>query len=87
MVSLKLQKRLAASVLNCGARKIWMDPNEVRETASRPICSRLCRRSRIRPRVFYIPHCDAPGSKHSNPLILRFLGQRDRRRELATKYP
>jgi hypothetical protein len=30
MVSLKLQKRLAASVLNCGARKIWMDPNEVR---------------------------------------------------------
>lgn len=29
MVSLKLQKRLAASVLKCGARKIWMDPNEV----------------------------------------------------------
>merc|ERR1711943_127581 len=31
MVSLKLQKRLAASVLKCGARKIWMDPNEVNE--------------------------------------------------------
>jgi len=30
MVSLKLQKRLAASILKCGARKIWMDPNEVR---------------------------------------------------------
>ena len=30
MVSLKLQKRLAASVLQCGTRKIWMDPNEVR---------------------------------------------------------
>jgi large subunit ribosomal protein L19e len=30
MVSLKLQKRLAASVLKCGTRKIWMDPNEVR---------------------------------------------------------
>lgn len=29
MVSLKLQKRLAASVLKCGTRKIWMDPNEV----------------------------------------------------------
>ncbi|ORZ37156.1 ribosomal protein L19e-domain-containing protein [Catenaria anguillulae PL171] len=28
MVSLKLQKRLAASVLNCGKRKIWLDPNE-----------------------------------------------------------
>merc|ERR1711934_326208 len=31
MVSLKLQKRLAASVLNCGKRKIWPDPNEVNE--------------------------------------------------------
>jgi len=27
---LKLQKRLAASILNCGKRKIWLDPNEVR---------------------------------------------------------
>merc|ERR1712230_345267 len=31
MVSLKLQKRLAASVLKCGQRKIWLDPNEVNE--------------------------------------------------------
>merc|ERR1711898_4164 len=31
MVSLKLQKRLAASVLKCGKRKIWLDPNEVNE--------------------------------------------------------
>merc|ERR1712183_804531 len=31
MVSLKLQKRLAASVLKCGKRKIWLDPNEVSE--------------------------------------------------------
>merc|ERR1711937_1130209 len=31
MVSLKLQKRLAASVLNCGKRKIWLDPNEISE--------------------------------------------------------
>jgi hypothetical protein len=30
-VSLRLQKRLAASVLKCGARKIWLDPNEVNE--------------------------------------------------------
>lgn len=28
MVSLKLQKRLAASVLNCGRYKVWLDPNE-----------------------------------------------------------
>ncbi|KAK9816639.1 hypothetical protein WJX72_003144 [[Myrmecia] bisecta] len=31
MVSLKLQKRLASSVLNCGLRKVWLDPNEVNE--------------------------------------------------------
>ena len=31
MVSLKLQKRLAASVLKCGERKIWLDPNETSE--------------------------------------------------------
>lgn len=28
MVSLALQKRLAASVLGCGQRKVWLDPNE-----------------------------------------------------------
>ena len=31
MVSLRLQKRLAASVLKCGKGKIWLDPNEVNE--------------------------------------------------------
>lgn len=31
MVSLRLQKRLAASVLKCGTGKIWLDPNEVNE--------------------------------------------------------
>eukprot|EP00744_Colponema_vietnamica_P006235 GILI01009065.1.p2 GENE.GILI01009065.1~~GILI01009065.1.p2 ORF type:complete len:192 (+),score=59.72 GILI01009065.1:53-628(+) len=31
MVSLKLQKRLAASVLKCGKRKVWLDPNESQE--------------------------------------------------------
>ena len=30
-VSLRLQKRLAASVLKCGERKIWLDPNEINE--------------------------------------------------------
>ena len=33
MVNLRLQKRLAASVLKCGQRKIWMDPNEVNDIA------------------------------------------------------
>lgn len=30
-MSLRLQKRLAASVLKCGERKIWLDPNEINE--------------------------------------------------------
>ena len=28
---MKLQKRLAAAVLDCGKRKVWLDPNEVNE--------------------------------------------------------
>ncbi|KAL0464146.1 UNVERIFIED_CONTAM: 60S ribosomal protein L19-3 [Sesamum latifolium] len=28
MVSLRLQKRLAGSILKCGRRKVWVDPNE-----------------------------------------------------------
>jgi len=31
MVSLKIQKRLAAAVLKCGKRRVWLDPNEVNE--------------------------------------------------------
>lgn len=31
MVSLKLQKRLAASVLGCGKKRVWMDPAELTE--------------------------------------------------------
>jgi len=34
MVNLTTQKRLAASVLNCGKRKIWLDPNEISEISS-----------------------------------------------------
>jgi len=31
MVSLKLQKRLAASVMNCGKKRVWLDPTEITE--------------------------------------------------------
>ena len=31
MVSLKLHKRLAASVMKCGKRKVWLDPNEINQ--------------------------------------------------------
>ncbi|RKP27896.1 ribosomal protein L19e-domain-containing protein, partial [Syncephalis pseudoplumigaleata] len=33
-VNLTSQKRLAASVLKCGQRKIWLDPNEATEIAN-----------------------------------------------------
>ncbi|GMR32269.1 hypothetical protein PMAYCL1PPCAC_02464, partial [Pristionchus mayeri] len=32
--NLRLQKRLAAAVLKCGKRKIWLDPNEVNEISN-----------------------------------------------------
>jgi len=31
MVSLKLQKRLAADILGCGKGRVWIDPNEINE--------------------------------------------------------
>ncbi|XP_017777364.1 PREDICTED: 60S ribosomal protein L19-like [Nicrophorus vespilloides] len=34
MSSLKLQKRLAASVMRCGKKKVWLDPNEVTEISN-----------------------------------------------------
>ncbi|KAI3644261.1 hypothetical protein MP228_010425 [Amoeboaphelidium protococcarum] len=44
MPNLKLQKRLAAAVLKCGKRKIWLDPNEtqtIAEAHSRQAIRRL----------------------------------------------
>ena len=32
--SLKVQKRLASSILRCGSKKIWLDPNEANEIAN-----------------------------------------------------
>merc|ERR1712018_1023632 len=34
MSTLRLQKRLAASLLKCGKKKIWLDPNECNEIAN-----------------------------------------------------
>lgn len=31
MANLRLQKRLAASILKTGKRKVWLDPNETAE--------------------------------------------------------
>lgn len=55
MVSLKLQKRLSASVLKCGKGKVWLDPNEVNEISmanSRktllPYCCPFCSQVLVR---------------------------------------
>ncbi|KAF1810794.1 hypothetical protein P152DRAFT_460085 [Eremomyces bilateralis CBS 781.70] len=34
MTNLRTQKRLAATVVGCGQRKIWLDPNEVSEISN-----------------------------------------------------
>jgi len=34
MANLRSQKRLASSVLGCGKRKVWLDPNEVSEISN-----------------------------------------------------
>lgn len=34
MSSLRVQKRLASSILGCGNKKIWLDPNEANEIAN-----------------------------------------------------
>ena len=44
MVNLGLQRRLASSILGSGAKRVWMDPNEVNEIAlanSRKAVSKL----------------------------------------------
>ena len=33
MVNLRLQRRLASSILGVGAKRVWLDPNEVNEIA------------------------------------------------------
>jgi large subunit ribosomal protein L19e len=34
MANLRTQKRLAAAVIGCGERKVWLDPNEITEISS-----------------------------------------------------
>jgi large subunit ribosomal protein L19e len=46
MAFLRLQKRLAASVLKCGKKRVWIDPNETNEVAlanSRKNIRKLCK--------------------------------------------
>ncbi|CAF0747735.1 unnamed protein product, partial [Adineta ricciae] len=34
MSSLRVQKRLASSILGCGKKKVWLDPNEANEISN-----------------------------------------------------
>jgi hypothetical protein len=67
-VSLLLQKRLAASVLKCGKRKVWLDPNEVNEIsmANSRACTALassapCAACHPLERSTAAARCSAPG--------------------------
>jgi hypothetical protein len=83
-VSLKLQKRLAASVLKCGERKVWLDPNEINEISlanSRRNIARLERQGLIikkpsvvhsRARVALRNEAKRKG-RHTGTLVLYFL--------------
>lgn len=63
MVSLKLQKRLAASVMECGLRKVWLDPNEVNEISMANSSECQLRHNVSRARVYDdgggLARCDA----------------------------
>ena len=65
MVSLKLQKRLAASVLKCGTRKIWMDPNEVRDSLIR-----TQRRTAFRDRPYRVVLPPGSSIRYSQDVLL-----------------
>eukprot|EP00053_Salpingoeca_punica_P027780 m.25851 g.25851 ORF g.25851 m.25851 type:complete len:217 (-) comp9826_c0_seq1:260-910(-) len=70
MVLLRLQKRLAASVLKCGKRKIWLDPNETNEISnanSRKNVQRLIKDGLILRK---------PETVHSRARALRFAAAR-----------
>ena len=80
MVSLKLQKRLAASVLKCGKRKIWLDPNEVNEismanSSARPPCLAPRVLSQQLQRVFLcaMHRCVRPGLGHDRGQSIMYL--------------
>lgn len=49
---LRLQKRLASSVLRCGKKKVWLDPNETNE-----IANANSRKLKKNLKVFFVQFC------------------------------
>jgi ribosomal protein L19E len=64
MAFLRLQKRLAATVLKCGKKRVWIDPNETNEVA-------LANSSKYSDLVF--AEIKQPGRSYS-PLRLYAIG-------------
>ena len=62
MAFLRLQKRLAASVLKCGRKRVWIDPNETNEVALAN--SRKCRHPRIVVPSAVHSSCGASAQSH-----------------------
>jgi hypothetical protein len=76
-VSLKTQKRLAASVMKCGQRKIWLDPNEVVEISNANsrmslVANMLCLRTAAGESWFAMQICDwmVYGMKHGRRCVI-----------------
>lgn len=61
MSLINLQKRLAASIIKCGKRKIWIDPNEIKEIS-------LADSRKYNVKIFHLKKI----KKFKQILILRF---------------
>ncbi|EAY11542.1 60S ribosomal protein L19-3, putative [Trichomonas vaginalis G3] len=74
MSSLKLQKRLAASVLDCGVRRVWMDDSEVSTIAmanSRQQIRKLINDGIIVKRPVKVHS----GARHTKRILAKRLGR------------
>jgi hypothetical protein len=65
MAFLRLQKRLAAAVLKCGKRRVWIDPNETNEVA-------LANSSKL-PNLHFIFNHNHPNNLSIKTILIRML--------------
>ena len=90
MVSLKSQKRLAAEVLKCGKKRVWMDPSEVQQIGqanSRVFVRKLIKDGLIMKRK-QVVHSRARARKHLEAKRLgRHTGPGKRRGTRESRMP
>lgn len=65
MAFLRLQKRLAAAVLKCGKRRVWIDPNETNEVA-------LANSSKL-PNLHFIFNHNHPNNLSIKTILIKML--------------